>query len=182
MLRSTTCSGWLITLLACSSGKLQLVAVLVFTMSTSAPVDHCRSWLVCLNGSLSALALVRINSLVPELTRDLTSRVLDCLSFLASEMTSLTNIIGLKCTCFSFLSYLVYLSLLVSFCRVFNKWSSFNDLPKVLELNVCSLIFDILLGSNLSMINPYMQPLSKMFSLLPMELLPILSSSSDSES
>ena len=42
-------------------------------------MDHCRSCLVFLTGSLSALALVRIDSLGTELTRYLTSRVLDCL-------------------------------------------------------------------------------------------------------
>ena len=52
-------------------------------------VDHCRSILVFLTGNLSALALARIDSLAPESTRDLTSRVFDCLSFLPAGMTSL---------------------------------------------------------------------------------------------
>ena len=102
MLRSTTCSDLLISLLACSSGKLKLVAVLVLVVKTPAAVDHCRSCLIFLTGSLSVLALARIDSLSHESTRALTSRVLDCLSFLPAGMTSLTNIIGLKCTCFSF--------------------------------------------------------------------------------
>ena len=37
-----------------------------------------------LTGSLSNFALVRIYSLAPDSTRDLTSRVLDCLSFLSA--------------------------------------------------------------------------------------------------
>ena len=71
-------------------------------MRTLEAVDHCCSLLVILAGSLSALALARIDSLAPESTRALTSRVLDCLSFLPAGMTSLTKIIGLKCLCFSF--------------------------------------------------------------------------------
>ena len=65
-------------------------------------VDHCRSFLVFLTGSVSALYLARTDSLAPESTRDLTSRVLDCLSLLPSGMTRLINIIGLKCICFRF--------------------------------------------------------------------------------
>ena len=86
-----------------------------------AAVDHCRSCLVFLTGSLYDFDLVRIDSLAPESTRDLTSRVLDCLSFLPAGITSLIMIIGLKCTCFSFLLDLVCLSLLFGFCRVFNR-------------------------------------------------------------
>ena len=85
-----------------------------------AAVDHCSSCLVFLTGSLSAFDLVRIYSLYPESTRALTNRVLDCLSFLTSGMTSLTKIIGLYCMCFNLLLDLVCLSLLVGFCRVFN--------------------------------------------------------------
>ena len=47
---------------------------------------------------------------------------------------------------------------------------------------MCSLIFDLISGSNLLMINPYLQPLSQMFSLLPMDLLLLSSSSADYES
>ena len=73
-----------------------------------------------LNGSLYDFALMKIESLAPESTRDLNSRVLGCLSFLPAGMTSLTKIIGLKYTCFSFLLDFVCLSfLLVGFCRVF---------------------------------------------------------------
>ena len=97
MLRSNKCSDLLISLLACSSGKLKLVAVFVLVVRTPAAVDHCRSFLVFLTGSLSALALARIDLLAPESTRALTRRVLDCLSFLPAGMTSLTKIIGLKC-------------------------------------------------------------------------------------
>ena len=82
MLRSTTCRDWLISLLACSSGNLKLVAILVLVVRIPAAVDHCRSFLLFLTGSLSALALARIDSLSPESTRALTRRVLDCLPFL----------------------------------------------------------------------------------------------------
>ena len=105
----------MISLLPCSSGKLKLVAVLVLEARTPAAVDHCCSCLVFLNVSLSAFTLVRIDSLDPESTRALTSRVLDCLSFLPSWITSLTKIIGLKCMCFSLLLDLFCLSLLVFF-------------------------------------------------------------------
>ena len=84
-------------------------------------VDHYRSCLVLLTGSLYDFDLVRIDSLAPESTRDLTSRVLDCLSFLPAVMTSLTKIIVLQCMCFSFLLDLVYLSLLFGFRIVFNR-------------------------------------------------------------
>ena len=109
------CSDSLISLLACSSGKLKLVAVLVLVVRTPAPVDHCCSCLVFLTGSVSAIGLVRIYSLSTESTRDLTSQVLECLSFLPSGMTSLTKITGQKCTCFSFLLGLVFLTFLVGF-------------------------------------------------------------------
>ena len=115
------CSDLLISLLAYSSRKLKLVAVFVLVVRTPAAVEHCRSCLVFLNGSLPDLALVRIYSLAPEYTRALTSRVLECLYFLPAGMTSLTNIIGLKCTCFSFLFDLVCLSFLDCFCGVFNR-------------------------------------------------------------
>ena len=92
-----------------SLGKLKLVAVLVLVVRTPAAVDHCSSCLVFLTGSLSDLALLRIYSLAPESTSALTSQVLDCLSFLPSVISSLTKIIGLKCTCFSFLLDLVCL-------------------------------------------------------------------------
>ena len=47
-------------------GKLKLVAVLVLVVRTPAAVDHCRSCLVFLTDSLSALALARIDSLAPD--------------------------------------------------------------------------------------------------------------------
>ena len=150
MLRSTTCSDWLISLLACSSGKLKLVAVLVLVVRTPAAVDHCRSCLVFLTDYLYTLALARIDSLASELNRDFNSQVLDCFSFLPAGMTSLKNIIGLKCTCFSFFSDLVCLTILDGFCRVFNRWASCNALSKLLEQILCSLMLDFLLF-NLSM-------------------------------
>ena len=140
MSRSTTCSDWLISLLVCSSGKMRLVAILVLVVRTPAAVDHCHSCLVFLTDSLSALALARIYSVAPESTRALTSRVLECLSFLPAGMTSLTKIIGLKCTCFSFLLDLVCLTFLDGFHRVFNMWASCNALSKLLELSLCSLM------------------------------------------
>ena len=92
----------------------------MLVVRTPSDVDHCSSYLVFLTGSLYDLALTRIDSLAPESTRDLTSRVLECMSFLPAGMTSLTKRIGLKCMCFSFLLVLVCLSLLVGFRRVFN--------------------------------------------------------------
>ena len=82
---------------------MKLVAVLVLAVRTPADVDHCRSCLVFLNGSFSAFALVRMESLAPESTREFTSRVLGCLSFLPAGMTSLTKIIGIKWLNFSVL-------------------------------------------------------------------------------
>ena len=161
MVRSTTCSDWLISFLACSSGKLKLVAVLVLVVRTLADVEQCHSCLVFLTGSLSSLYLTMIYSLAPESTRALTSRVLDCLSFFPSGMTCLTKRIGLKCTCFSFLLDLVCLSSLDGFRRLFNRW----------ELSFCSLIFYILLFFNLSMINPSLQPLFQLSYSLSIELL-----------
>ena len=181
MFRSNTCSDWLISLLACSSGLLKLVSVLVLVVRTPAAVDHCRSCLVFLTVSLSDLALVRIDSLAPDSAGALTSRVLDCLYFLPAAMNSLTKIIGMKYTCFSFLLDLVCLSYLYGFCRVFNGWASFNALSKLLELSLCSLIFDLLLF-NLSMINPSLQPLFQTSSWLSVELFLISSSLPDSES
>ena len=93
----------------------------MLVVRTPAAVDHCRSFLVFLTGTLYALALARIDSLAPELTRALTSQVLDCLSFLPTGMTSLTKIIGLKCKCFSFFLNLVCLTILDGFRRVFNR-------------------------------------------------------------
>ena len=93
----------------------------MLVVRTPAAVDHCRSCLVFLAGSLSALALARIDPLAPESTRDLTSRVLDCLYFLPDGLTSLTKVIGLKCTCFSFFLDLFCLTILDGFCRVFNR-------------------------------------------------------------
>ena len=136
MLRATTCSDWVISLLACSSGKLKLVAVLVLVVRTPAAVEHCRSCLVFLTWSLSNLALARMESLAPESTRSLTSRVLECLSFLPSGMTSSTKIVGLKCVCFSFFLDLVYLTILDGFHRVFHRWASCNALSKLLK-RVC---------------------------------------------
>ena len=182
MLRSTTCSDLWISLLACSAGKLKLVAILVLVVRTTADVDHCIYCLVFLTGSLYAFALMMIDSLYPESTRALTSRVLDCLYFFPSRMTILTKIIGLKYMCFNLLLDLVFLSLLFGFSRLFNSWASCNSLSKLLELSVCSLIFYLLLVFILSMINPSLQPSSQLFSLLPMELLLLSSSPSDSES
>ena len=183
MSRSTTCSDWLINLLACISGKLKLVAVLVLVVRTPSDVDHCRSSLVFFTGGFSSFALVRIYSLSPESTRYLTSQVLDCLSFLPDGITSLTDIIGLKWTCFSFLLDLVCLYfLLVGLYSVFNMWESFNFLSKLLELSEYSLIFDLLLVFNVSMINASLQPLSQLFSSLPMDILLLLLSSAESES
>ena len=94
----------------------------MLVVRTPAAVDRCRSCLVFLTGSLSDFALVMIDSLAPESTRALNSRVLDCLYLLPAGMNSLTNITGLKWTCFSFLLYLVCnFFLLVGFCRVFNR-------------------------------------------------------------
>ena len=121
---------------------------------TPSAVEHCRSCLVFLTGSFSDFALARIDSIAPELTRGLTSRVLECLSFLPSRMNSLKKIIRLKFTCFSFL--LGLFPLIVGFCRVFNRRASFNALSKLLELSFCSLIFDLLSGFNLSIINAYL--------------------------
>ena len=85
-------------------------------------VDHCRSCLVFLTGSLSDFALVMIDSISPESNRALTSRDLDCLSFLPYRMTSLTKRVGLNWTYFSFLLDFFCLSLLlVGFTRVFNR-------------------------------------------------------------
>ena len=72
--------------------------------------------------------------------------------------------------------------LLVGFCRVFHRRASFNYLCKLLELSVCSLIFDLLLFLNLSMINPSLQPLFQLSSLMSIDMLMILSSLPDSES
>ena len=145
MLRSTTCSDWLISLLVCSSRKLKLFAIFVLVVSTPAAVDHCHYFLIFLTFSLSALALARIDSLAPESTRDLTRQVLDCLPFLTAGITSLTKIIGLKCLCFSFFLDLVCLAILDGLRRVFNRWESFNDVSKLFELSLCYLMLDILL-------------------------------------
>ena len=153
----------------------------MLVVRTPAAVDHCRSCLVFLTVILPALDLVRIDSLAPDSTRYLTSRVLDCLFFLPAGMTILTNIIGLKCTCFSFLLDLVCLSFLDGFCRVFNRWSSFKALSKLLELSLCYLLFDLLVF-HLSMINPSLQPLFQISSLVSVELLLISSMLPDSES
>ena len=161
MERLTTCSDWLISLLACSSDKLQLFAILVLVLRTLVSVDHCRSCLVYLTGSLPALALVRIDSLAPELNRSLTSWFLDSLSLFSAGMNSLTNIIKIL--------------------RVFNRWASFNAFSKLLELSFSYLIFDLLLF-NLSMINPSLQPLFQISSSMSVELLLISSSLPDSES
>ena len=144
MLRPTSCRDWLISLLACSSGKLKLVAILVLVVRTPAAVDHCRSFLVFLTGSFSILALARIDSLAPELTRALTRRVLDCLPFLPARMTSLTKIIGLKCLCFSFFLDLVCLTILDGLRRVFYRWASFNSVSKLFELSLCSLMLYVI--------------------------------------
>ena len=182
-MRSNTCSDLLISLLACSSGELKIVAALLLLVRTPEAVDRCHSWLVFLPESFSGFALVRIDSLAPELTGDLNSRVLDCLFFLTAEMTSLTKIIGLKCTCFSLLlDFICLLFLLVFFHNLFNMWKSCNSLSKLLVLSVCYIIFDLLLGFNLSIINASLQSLSQLFSLLLMELLLLSSYSAESES
>ena len=83
---------------------------------------------------------------------------------------------------FQFLLNLVCLSfLLVGFPRMFNRWESCNALSKLLELSLCYLIFDLLLGFNLSMINGYLQLSSQFFSLLLMELLLLSELSAESE-
>ena len=104
----------------------------MLVLRTPAAVDHCFYCLVFLTSSLYDFALARIDSLNPYSTRDLTSRVLDCLSFFPSGIASLIKIIGLKCICFSFLLDLVCLSLLVCFCGVYNRQASFNALYKLL--------------------------------------------------
>ena len=122
MLRSTTCSDSLINLLACSSRKLKLFSVLVSVVRTPAASDQCCSCLFFLTGSFSDFYFVVIDSLAPESTRYLNSRVLDCVSFLPTGVKSLTKIIGLKWTCFSFLLDLVCLYfLLVGFLCVLNR-------------------------------------------------------------
>ena len=63
-----------------------------------------------------------------QLTRALTSWVLDFLYFLPAGMTSLTKIIALKCMCFNFFLDLVWLTILDGFRRVFNRWASCNAL------------------------------------------------------
>ena len=171
MLRSTTFINWLISLFGWISGKMKLVSVLVLLVRAPAAVYHCPYCLVFFIGSLSDLSLVRIDSLAPESTRALTSRVLECLYLLPAGVTILTKIIGLKCMCLGFLLDLVCLFLLAGFWRVFNRWSSCNALSKLLELSVCYLIFDLLLFFTLSTINPSLQPLSQIFYSLPMELL-----------
>ena len=174
MLRSTTCSDWLISLLACSSGKLKLVAIFVLVVRTPAAVDHCRYFLVFLTGSFSALALSRIDSLAPESTRALTSRVLDCLSFLPAGMTSLTKIIGLKCLCFSFFLDFVCLTIVDGLCRVFNRWESCNAVSKWFELSLCSLMLDVILVT-LSMIIKSLQPFFQASSSVSVAMLLLLS-------
>ena len=82
---------------------------------------------------------------------------------LPAVMTSLTKIIGMKCMCFSFVFDLVCLSLLVGFHKVFDRGASYNALSKLLELSVYYLIFDLLLGFKLLMINASLQPLIKCF-------------------
>ena len=159
MLRLTTCSDLLINLLACSSGKLKLVAILVLVVRTTAALYHCRYCLILLTVSFYGFALVVIDSLSPYYTRAFTSWVLDFLSFFPAGITSLTKTIGLKWTCFSFLLYLVCLSfLLVGFSIVFNSWESCNDLSKLLELSLCYLSFGLILVFNLSIINASLQP------------------------
>ena len=157
MLRSTTCSDGLISLLACSSGKLKLVAIFVLVVRTPAAVDHCSSFLVFLTVSLSALAWAIIDSLSPESTRDLNRQVLDCLPFFPAGMTSLTKIIGLKCLCFSFFLDFFCLTIVDGLRRVFNGWASCNAVSKLFELSLCYLILDVLLV-NLSMIIKSLQP------------------------
>ena len=58
------CSDLFISLLAFSSGKMKLVAVLVLVVRTPAAVDHCCSCLVFLTGNLSAFALMTIGGLL----------------------------------------------------------------------------------------------------------------------
>ena len=181
MLRSTTCSDLLFSLLACSSEKLKIISVLLLVVKTPAAVDHCHYCLVFLTDSLPSLASLRLDSLAPESTRDLTRRVLDCLPFFPAGITSLKKIIGLKCTCFIFLLDLVWLSFLDGFCRLFNRWSSFNALSRLLELSFCYLIFDLLL-SNLLVINSSLQPLFQISSSVSIELLLISSLLPKSES
>ena len=184
MLRSTTCSDWLISLLACSSGKLKLVAIFVLVVRTPAAVDHCRYFLVFLTGRLSALSLARIDSLAPESTGALTIQVLDCLPFLPAGMTSLKKIIGLECLYFSFFLDFVWITILDGLHRVFNRWASCNAVSKSFELSLCSLMLDVLLV-NLSVIikslQPFFQASSKKNTLVILEDSESESSSSEEE-
>ena len=145
MLSSTTCSYWLISLLAWSSGKLKVVTIFVLVVRTPAAVDHCRYFLVFLTGRLSALVLAIIDSLTPESTRALTRQAFDCLLFLPAGMNSLTKIIGLKCLCFSLFLDFVWITILDGLRRVFNRWASCNAVSKLFELGLCSLMLDVLL-------------------------------------
>ena len=151
MLRSTTCRDWLISLLACSSGKLKIVAILVLVVRKPAAVDHYRSFLVFLTVILYSLYLARIDSLAPESTRALTRWVLDCLPLLPAGMTGSAKIIGLKCLCFSFFLDLVRLTTLDGLRRLFNRWALFNAASKLFELSFCSFMLDLVLFT-LSMI------------------------------
>ena len=65
----------------------------MLVVRTPAVVDHCRSFLVFLTGSLSALDLARIDSLAPESTRALPRKLWDYLPFLPAGMNNLTKII-----------------------------------------------------------------------------------------
>ena len=89
---------------------------------TPTAVDQYCYCLIFLTGSFSDFYLVIRDSLDPESTRDFTSRLLDCLSLLPAGNNSLTKIIGMKWTGFSFLLDLVCLSfLLVGFCKVVDR-------------------------------------------------------------
>ena len=65
---------------------------------------------------------------------------------------------------------------------MFNKWASCNALSKLLELNLCSLIFDLPLGFNLSMITASLKPLSQIVVLAADGSSAALSSSTEYES
>ena len=82
---------------------------------------------------------------------------------------------------FQFLIGFGFVSFLYGFSRVFNRSAPCNTLSKLLELSLCSLIFDLLLFFNLSMINPSLQPLPKLSPSLSIEMLLLSSSLPESE-
>ena len=134
-----------------------------------------------LTGSLSALGLAIIDSLSRELTRALTSRVLDCMPFLPAGLTSLTKTIELKCFCFSLFLDLVCLTIIDGLRRVFNRGASCNAVSKLFELSLCYLMLDVLLV-NLLMIIKSLQPFFQASSSVLVAFSLLLSLLLDSES